>query len=42
MGKSKKGSLDSVAAKELKRLKTIEKDYERLQMEHTLLKNDFL
>ena len=38
MDKPKKGSLDSAAAKELKRLKKIEKDYERLQMEHALLK----
>ena len=38
MEKSKKGSLNSVAAKELKRLKKVEKDYERLQMEHELLK----
>ena len=38
MEKSKKGSLDTAAAKELKRLKKIEKDFERLQMEHSLLK----
>lgn len=38
MSKPKKGSLDTVQAKELKRLKQIEKAYERLQMEHELLK----
>jgi len=36
--KSDKGSLDNAQAKELKRLKKVEKDYERLQMEHELLK----
>ena len=38
MTQPKKGSLDTAQATELKRLKQIEKAYERLQMEHELLK----
>ena len=38
MTKTKKGTLDSSTAKELKRLKAIEKEHEKLKMKHDLLK----
>ena len=38
MAKGKKVELDSETVTELKRLKKLEKDYERLKMEHTMLK----
>ena len=38
MTKPNKGSLDTAQRNELKRLKKVEKAYERLQMEHDLLK----
>ncbi len=38
VSKGKKVSLDPKTTRELKRLKKLEKDYKRLQMEHELLK----
>ena len=38
VAKGKKVELDSETVTELKRLKKLEKDYERLKMEHALLK----
>ncbi len=38
VAKGKKVSLDPKTTRELKRLKQLEKDYKRLQMEHELLK----
>ena len=38
VAKGKKVELDSETVTELKRLKKLEKDYERLRMEHALLK----